>query len=216
MGSNSIENIGVNNIDLIKEILKFDNVSKGIQQDTFYHVQILKRKKEHKELGRNSVVVKTYYITSIEYLESKIDEIGLICREFNARAYINVNARSFEDASYKTLEKIGNQLMNRDFYNVRKSYESAVGSLSTKNGYDKLWVLDIDDVDINQLEDVRKEIDKIPPFNCCKHIIPTKNGFHIISKPFNVTMLKAIEDKLNIPIGVQKNNPTLLYYVKKN
>ena len=46
----------VNNFKQISDLLKFDT------EDDFYYCQILKRKKEHAELGRNSVVVKTYYM----------------------------------------------------------------------------------------------------------------------------------------------------------
>ncbi len=40
--------------------------------------------------------------------------------------------------------------------------------------------------------------------------IPTKNGIHLITKPFKVeTFRKSFPD-----IDVQKKNPTLLYYPK--
>lgn len=40
--------------------------------------------------------------------------------------------------------------------------------------------------------------------------IPTKNGYHIITKPFN---LKQFKDKYP-DIDVHKNNPTILYIPK--
>ena len=40
--------------------------------------------------------------------------------------------------------------------------------------------------------------------------IPTKNGYHIITKPFN---LKQFKDKYS-DIDVHKNNPTILYIPK--
>ena len=52
----------INNIEIIKTLLEFNS------QDEFYHLQVLKRKKENPELGSNSYVVKTYYVGSIEYL----------------------------------------------------------------------------------------------------------------------------------------------------
>ena len=47
----------IDNFELIKSLLKFES------PDDFYHLQILKRKKENPELGSNSRVVKTYYVS---------------------------------------------------------------------------------------------------------------------------------------------------------
>jgi len=48
----------VNNFKQIKELLEFES------EDDFYHLQILKRKKEYPELGSNSATIKTYYLKS--------------------------------------------------------------------------------------------------------------------------------------------------------
>ena len=56
----------IHNIEIIKPLLRFSS------EDDFYHLQILKRKKEHPELGSNSYVVKTYYVSSLDYLEKNL------------------------------------------------------------------------------------------------------------------------------------------------
>ena len=116
----------IDNTELIKSLLQFNS------EDEFYHLQIIKRKKEHSELGSNSCVVKTYYISSIEYLDRNISEIKALCDHHNARACINLNRRSFEKIAYQMLMKITGQIMNRDFKSVRKSYESVCGIHSIK------------------------------------------------------------------------------------
>ena len=42
--------------------------------------------------------------------------------------------------------------------------------------------------------------------------IPTKNGWHLITKPFNLQQFKEKYPD----IDVQKNNPTLLYFEYEN
>lgn len=79
----------INNLEQIKGLLVFNS------EDDFYHLQIIKRKKEHPELGSNSYVVKTYYISSIDYLNKKFEEIQVLCQYHNARSCINLNRRSF-------------------------------------------------------------------------------------------------------------------------
>ncbi len=111
----------INNFRQITELLKFDS------EDDFYHLQILKRKKENPELGSNSYVIRTYCIRSKEHLVEKMDEIINLCIYNNARAYINLNRRSFERAAFHTLKKISDIIMNKDYKSVRNAFESVCG-----------------------------------------------------------------------------------------
>jgi len=212
----------INNFEQIKSMLVFDS------PDDFYHLQIIKRKKENLELGSNSYVVKTYYVTSPEYLDSKMPEIINLCDFNNARACINLNRRSFEKMAFQTLKKITDQIMNRDFKSVRKAYESACGV--NVNEPDKKWILDVDWVDfgleytndwefesneiawkrdelVNEIMlDVGAEVAKTGRDDSM-WVIPTRNGAHVITRPFNP---QQFEPKWN-KIVIQKNNPTILY-----
>jgi type II secretory pathway component PulL len=115
----------INNVLILASLLTFES------EDDFYHLQILKRKKEHPELGSNSYVVKTYYISSLKYLGNKMPEIQQLCQFHNARAYINLNVRSYEKLAFQMLKKVTDQIMNRDFRSVRKAYESVSGEYGT-------------------------------------------------------------------------------------
>lgn len=186
----------INNFEQIKSLLNFDS------EDTFYHLQILKRKKEHPELGSNSYVVKTYYIKSIEHLKRVFPEIKNICDFHNARAYINLNKRSFERIAYHTLKKVTDCILNKDFKSVRKAYESVCGAFSTG---DKLWIIDIDDNNFDS-SNIIEYIDKQKPIGpkvVAK--IPTKSGYHLIVKPFNASLFSMFE------VDLHHNNPTILY-----
>lgn len=190
-----------NNLQQILKLLHFTS------SDDFYFVQILKRKKEHPELGNNSYVVKTYYIQSKEHLEFYMSEIICLCEFHNARAYIGVNKRSFENVAFHTLKKTTDIILNKDYSSVRKAYNSVCGSYTTG---DKLFIIDIDVEDVPLLEDIILTVEtKCEPFNGTKTVtlIPTKTGVHLISKPFNISKFKELYPS----IDVHKNNPTILY-----
>jgi hypothetical protein len=192
----------IDNIERITKLLQFSS------EDDFYHLQILKRKKEHPELGSNSYVVKTYYISSLDYLSKKFPEIQHLCEFHNARAYINLNVRSFERTAFHTLKKVTDQIMNRDFKSARKAYESVCGEFAS--GRDKRWIIDIDDDSAGDefWLDMCEFLETIEPIGK-KFLakIPTKNGYHIITTPFNVEKFKQRYSGVDL----HKNNPTILY-----
>ena len=194
----------VNNLDQIKSLLDFQS------DDDFYHLQIIKRKKEHPDLGSNNVVIKTYYIQSVEYLEMKFNEIQSLCDFHNARAYINLNVRSFEKTAFQMLKKTTDIIMNKDFKAARKAFESVCGASATTR--DKKWIIDIDEPVVSPLMLAHISYKCMPiseGVNDSKiyAIIPTKNGHHIITKPFDVR-----EFAMKYPdIEIHKNNPTILY-----
>lgn len=190
----------VNNFEQIKELLKFDN------DDTFYFIQILKRKKEHPELGNTSYVVKTYYIKSVDDLEFFKPEMICLAEFHNARVCINLNRRSFKQMAFQTLRKITDIIMNEDYKSVKAAYNSVCGVHSSET--DKMWILDIDDFE--STEDLLFTLRHIEPVGS-KFIaeIPTKNGVHIITKPFNVETFRTFPEYRKIDL--HKNNPTILY-----
>lgn len=192
----------INNLELIKSLLTFDSA------DDFYHLQIIKRKKEHPELGSNSYIVKTYYIRSLDYLDRKFGEIVVLCDYHNARACINLNRRSFEKCSLQTLRKLTDQILNKDFASGRKAYESVCGSYS--NEPVKKWIVDIDTKDKSFVQVVCNDIKNCEPDRRTDKVIvwlETKNGWHLITTPFRLDEFKSIHPGLDI----HKDNPTILY-----
>lgn len=197
----------ISNFELIKPLLKFES------EDDFYFVQILQRKKDNPNIvkgsNNNNRLIKAYYIKSIEHLDKYKDEMIALANLFNARIGINLNKRSFYKTAFDTLLKMANQMHNRDFTNTSKAYNSACG---IHNGHeDKVWLLDIDtkeDFDLSTkivkyLNDICEPIgrDKLIA------VIPSRQGYHLIVKPFNTERFSE-----QFPdIGIHKNNPTNLY-----
>ena len=167
---------------------------------------ILKRRKENPELGSNSHVIKTYYITSIDYLELKMSEIISLCKLHNTRAYINLTSRSFERIAFHTLKKVTDCILNKDYKSVRKSYESVCGEYGYGN---KVWIVDIDVQDFSEVLRIATKINRMQSGYDCNVLgyIPTLNRWHILTRPFNKK--EFLEEVPNLDIHC--NNSTILY-----
>jgi hypothetical protein len=188
----------VDNFKQLSKLLTFDG------EDDFYFVQVLKRKKENKDLGSNSHVVKTYFIKSVEELFRDMPEMICLADFHNARVCINLNKRSFEKTCFHTLKKITDQIMNKSFKEARKAYNSVCGLYSEG---DKTWVVDIDGTG-REYNEILLLIDSLQPEGGkLVTVVQTKNGLHLITKPFNLQDFRASYPD----IDVHKNNPTVLY-----
>ena len=194
----------IDNFQLIRQLLTFDT---GIDQnDDFYFAQIIQRKKEHPELGSNSHVVKTYFIKSQSHIDFYKPEMITLANFHNARVGINLNKRSFEKLAFHTLKKVADQILNKDYPSIRKAYNSVCGQFSSDQN--KKWIVDIDHKNKRDINSTLRFIESLQPAGQ-KFIalIETKNGFHLITTPFNVQ-----EFKTEYPdIEVHKDNPTILY-----
>ena len=185
----------------IKELIVFES------DDDFYYLQILQRKKENPQLGSNSRVIKNYYIGSVDYLESRYEEIRNLCHQFNARAMLRLNKRSYSKVAFKTMQNIANSMTNGEYSFIKKSYDKAC-----RNGHNdknKTWIIDIDgDFDDEWLLGMIRFIDNCKPEgNKLVTQLPTKNGIHLITKPFD---LQDFKNKYS-EIDIHKDNPINLY-----
>lgn len=193
----------INNLDIIKGLLCSDP-----NEDHFYHLQIIKRKKEHKELGSNSMIIKTYYINSPEHLDKAFPEIVCLCDFHNARGCINLNRRSYEKLSYQLMQKLAGQIMNKDFRSAKDAYNSVCGAYSDEPN--KNWIIDIDSKSSAIVSMIANDIKNIEPNrrqDKVKAVIETKNGYHLITSPFRMDVFRSLHPE----IEVHKDNPTILY-----
>jgi bisphosphoglycerate-dependent phosphoglycerate mutase len=191
----------INNIKIIKPLLKFET------SDDFYYLQILQRKKENPEIGSNSRVIKNYYISSIEYLEEKYDEIKELCNIFNARAMLRLNKRNYERVAFKTMQNIANSMSNKEYSFIKKSYDRACGE--SHNDKDKKWILDID-----KGESTKEDIEKALNFTVAwvrVAEISSKSGIHLITNPFRLDLFQKYCKEKDIKVEIHKDNPVNLY-----
>ena len=187
--------------DAIKPLLTFDS------SDDFYYLQILQRKKENPQLGFNSRVIKNYYMGSVEYLEKRYDEIKRLCDLFNARAMLRLNKRSYRKVAFKTMQNIANSMSNGEYSFIRKSYDRACGN--GHNDGNTTWIIDIDgEFDTLWLQELVEVINgSRPEGDKILLELPTKNGLHLITKPFDLREFKSKYPEIDI----HKDNPINLY-----
>jgi hypothetical protein len=193
----------INNIELIKPLLNFDN------EGDFYMLYVFKRKKDQPEGEKDNHqsvrTIKSYCVTSIEYLEKRYDEIIQLCEVFKARAYIHVVKQNHKDVSLNMITEIVTRIQSGQI-NQQHVFDSVVGQIKTT---EKRWIIDVDDKDTKELVNITSLIGSLRPEGSkLEACLPTKNGYHLITKRFDV-----MEFKKEYPnIDIQKKNPTLLYY----
>ena len=190
----------IDNFELIKSLLTFPN------DDIYYHLQILRRGKDHPELPAANRVIKPYFICSLESLDYVEDEIKKLCEFFGARAYINLTPKSIKKTTMLQLKYLAQRAYEGDFKKIWKSWNTCAGEIK---GEEPRWVVDIDDGNL-KWNYIMDDIDTLEPYSIdTKYItnIPTKSGWHIITTPFNLQQFKEKYPD----IDVHKNNPTLLY-----
>jgi hypothetical protein len=194
----------INNLDIIKTLLKWEDAN------DFYFTQILRRKKENPDNTSNNTVISTYCISSMESLEKLYPEMVLLAKFHNARVYINLNRRNYEQLGLQMIKKVADCLMNKAYKDIRNTYDSICGSFHVEKP--KKWVIDTDGYTSGQIQMIQNLIIELG--GTVYEMIPTVNGMHLITNPFNTQEFgkKWIEiSAMNIP-DIQKNNPTLLYY----
>jgi hypothetical protein len=193
----------IDNIDVVKSLLNFS------EPGDFYMLYVLKSKKDQPEGERDNHqsvrTIKTYCVDSIEHLDRRYDEIKQLCEMFKARAYIHVQKQNHRDVSLDMLSTLAERIKN-GAQNQKGLFDSVVGQIKTQ---EKRWIVDVDTKDKKFLRDITMDLMEIEPVgNKVEKVVPTKNGFHLITGKFNVMEFK----KLYPDVDIQKKNPTLLYY----
>jgi hypothetical protein len=170
---------------------------------------VFKRKKDQPEGERDNHqsvrTIKTYCIESIDHLEKRWDEIIQLCEMFKARAYIHVQKQNHFDVSLNMMVALAQRIQDGN-NNQKGLFDSVVGQIKTQ---EKRWIIDVDVKDIGFAEEVAEFINSLRPEGPkIEATVPTKNGYHLITKRFDVKAFSEMYPEIDI----QKKNPTLLYY----
>ena len=200
----------VNNIDRIREMIGFDD------EFDFYFLQILKRRKDNPDLKRDMVVIANYHIESFEQYNSLTPHIINMCEAENARAYFRINKRNYKHLSFHMLKRVVEVISSGMVKSLKGTFDSVCGQYHSDK--DKKWIVDIDDDILHSFDNpdgyfeeeiaillrrLQSETKKEPMI----YTLPTKNGIHFITRPFNLKVFKETYPK----IDVHKDNPTILY-----
>lgn len=203
--------------------------------DKFYLINVLQRHKDIPSLDKSTRLLKTYTVTSKDYLEKIKPEIIQLCDVFTARAYVYVNRRSYKNTARHMLKTLADNFTSDSFVGITHLFTSEA---SAHGIGDKLWILDVDLKDSNENSlDVAgentgiirgrlwKTLDykllEVMPEGCkLLGYLPTKHGFHFISKPFDTrvvqTLQKTLEDEyrtdyIHPELELKKDAMTNLY-----
>ena len=199
----------MNNLKAIQPLLNFED-----SNDKFYFIQIYKRRKDNPGMERDMEVLNSFYIYNEEQLIKKFEIIKKICDDNNARAYIRLNRRSDRKIALQALARLATMIAS-DQYKIRNLYDSIAGEFHSEP--DKNWLIDIDYKDFEKnpsilneiyfrIEDLQRETGREPRMD----IIPTKNGYHLITRPFNLKKLETYTQG-GYRMDIHKDNPTILY-----
>lgn len=208
------------NFDRIKNFLDFSDPGK------FYLALVVQRKKDNPDLDRSERIIKNYMIPTLEKLEYVKDEMVTLCRVFNARVYLYINRRSFKNTQKAMVKTLVDQICANSASNLNHLFDSC----SAAHGCgDKYWIIDVDlpkkpDVcssdSYMRLESEVKmklfdELEGMKPDlpdggRRVQLVLPTKNGFHIVTKPFDtrewcniVGLMSCIEEKYGLQVEIE-------------
>ena len=197
------------NFDQIRSKLEF------MDSNSFYFLQVLKRRKDNPDLGKDMVHLADYYVYSLEQFDNLKQRVIDQCNTENARAYFRINRRDAKKVAMQVLKRTVDYIMSEDYRAVKNAFASCAGEFHSDP--DKKWIVDIDWKDIppgidNDLY-LNMVISKVQLLvaetgrDDSVYTVTTKNGIHVITRPFN---LKLFRDSYP-DIDVHKDNPTILY-----
>ena len=194
----------IDNFELIKPLFSFNEAN-----NMFFFLQIVRRAKDHKgeEKKTKEKAIKTYIVTSREYLDSIKDEVILLCEQYGARAYINVAGKDFDKVQKEMLCVLAEYNVNNTIVNPYRLLNRIIGQLKSRC---PRYLIDIDDIPSQE----KPVLDWLAKYFSNKeyyHIatVPTAQGEHFIVEPFDVDSFN--KDFPNI--DVHKNSMgTLLYF----
>ena len=224
----------IDNFCLIKTLLDFND------KDDFYFLQIIQRKKDGNDVqsaNNGYRTIKTYYIRSLEDFERRKDAIIQLCEQNNARAYINLNVRNAREIALVAAKAYIDLVREDRCSQGHRVYDHVCGT-TPKMGVKKKWIVDIDGLTDDEVDLICEKICNCrsafpvghpiaPPcyFDNIIARIPTAHGVHIITHGFDIKRFREIleqtialdltDKQIKEITDIKKDNPTLLYFNKK-
>ena len=200
--------MSVNNFDQIRSMLEFP------EKTSFYFLQVLKRRKDNPDLGKDMKHIADYYIYSLEQFDELKPRIIAQCDVENARAYFRINRRDAKKVAMQVLKRTVDYIMSEDYRAVKNAFASCAGEFHSDP--DKKWIVDVDWKDISEgldrdeylntlMSDVQELVHETGRDDTL-YTIPTKNGIHVVCRPFNLKKFSDVYD-----VDVHKDNMVILY-----
>jgi predicted HicB family RNase H-like nuclease len=189
----------IDNFDKMINIMSFGDTN------DFYFVQLIKRKKDNPDMRGDSVVIKEWFVSSVDYLLDKKESMIEMVDKYNARLTIRINKRNYKKLGLKMIADITQKLESENYKGLKSSFSSVAGQYPSDP--DKKWIIDIDREDLKYINEIKNVINRsMPDVNKIICEIPSKSGIHLITRPFDIREFKKLFN-----VEIKKDNPTNLY-----
>lgn len=205
------------NFKLLRELLP-----ETPDSDTFWSIRIIGRKKDNPSLEKNSKLYKSYTVACAADLDALAPKIAKCSMDNAARAYFDPTPKSWKKVSVQMMKSLADIIGSGDYDQCYKLADRVIGSGCSVG--QRLWVVDVDeegDVD-NTIYCINQTVFEMVASTGYKQeykmmLVPTPNGFHILSSPFDLAKFRENWSKMmpgKEQPEVKKNNPTVLYFNK--
>lgn len=169
--------------------------------DTFWYTELLDRSKNGSSRFK---ILRSFEHNDRAQLLEQMPTIRQLCDRNNARAYIRLSPRSRKQVAKHMLTQVVEQVLEEHYDALYHAYNSSKGKSCIHER--KLWLFDVDGIGHATLADRLRELGRI------RAIIPSRNGYHIITSGFDLRELGG-------PIAMavlghevlHRDNPTNLY-----
>lgn len=175
--------------------------------DTFVYTELLNRGQKKGNNGRR--LLKTFYHRDRDDFLRVLPDIKMLCEYSGIRACTRLSPRSAKRVGKEFTRVVVEACCAENWWAMKSLYNSACGRTSPNQ---KIWIWDVDRSWIDENTDggfhregVVYPTQWLQESGFYLASIPSKTGFHLLSKPFDVR-------KWPFPgIDVHKDNPTNLY-----
>ena len=159
-----------------------------------------------------SIPIESFYVFSIEQYEKLEKRIIELCNMHNARAYIKMNCLDAQSVMLEQISLITQEIRKGNWKHMSKTLNSACGVCGKQDGNDKLYLIDLDGIDIgsDDYNDVVSTINGLQPTYVLRKVrmsVPTKNGCHLLTTGFDMNEFR----KTFKSIDIHSDGITLLY-----
>lgn len=208
----------IDNFAAIREHLRFGNPSDMYVVQIMFRVKDLRNEADkqiylsHEETQR---LIKTYYVDSLEYFDRKIPAMIDLANQNKARVYMAMTRKNRLACNRVILKKLIDEVDN-PYVRYDHLIRSAVCGYHVSDY--KWWTLDVDNdtivhpstsdlfdtsgVNLMKIKDgviaeMAKLVDETGTRSGSEIFeVPTKNGFHIMTPPFNRSKMPWLGDNL--------------------
>ena len=183
------------------------DTNKNGNLDRYFVIELIRRGKDNPDLQKSNYHFKNYYVYSWADFERYEPEIKTICDMFNLRAYGSVTPKLMSQVALDTLAESARRVSLHDYKKFYNIFESCSGKFVDKAS--QIWVVDVDAENVSKLDTVIGHLYDCEPLGSdkIKFRMPTRNGIHILTKPFNLQRFSQLDDYAE----VKKNHLTLIY-----